>query len=305
MMIGQTNDSFIGTQPEGVVLMDTSGMPRAANDVASDLRNLLATWDAGTEANEVPGAGPNQAPRQPAANTGSVDPDAKVRLYADSTNDLVALSSLIDVTVTSGSGGYFDIALMNRSGASAFPLIVSRVAWATHSEAFSSFLPGQLASAGLEALAEDGIPTKLLEEWGANASVSATGVAGTAPFPDGQSVMLHVMPDATHRYLSFAAMLVPSNDTFAALGPKGVALLDEAGNPRAASAITAEIMQALAAWDAGTEANQGGALGPDMAPHQPAPNTGKSEGSGKTRSVDGVWPFPQTNQLLKVTLTPM
>lgn len=27
-------------------------------------------WDAGTEVNEEPGVGPNQAPRQPAPNTG-------------------------------------------------------------------------------------------------------------------------------------------------------------------------------------------------------------------------------------------
>ncbi|HEY5958635.1 MAG TPA: spondin domain-containing protein, partial [Polyangiaceae bacterium] len=305
MMIGQTNDCFIGTQPEGVMLVDGSGMPRAADDVASDIRDMLATWDAGTEANEVPGVGPNQAPRQPAANTGPADPDAKVRLYADSSNDLATLSGLIQVTVAAGSNGSFDVTLMNQSGASAFPLIVSRVAWATHGDGFSAFMPGQPASAGIEALAEDGNPTPLLGEWGAIANVSATGIAGTAPFTSGQSVTLNVTPDAMHRYLSFAAMLVPSNDTFAALGPQGVALLDVTGNPRAAASIAADIMEQLAAWDAGTEANQGGALGPDMAPHQAAPNTGKSEGSGKARSVDGVWPFPQANLLLKVTLTPM
>jgi len=98
---------------------------------------------------------------------------------------------------------------------------------------------------------------------------------------------------------------VPSNDTFAALGPMGIALLDTSGNPRSDSDIAADIMTNLAAYESGTEANQGGALGPDMAPYQSAPNTGASEGSGRVRAIDGVWPFPIVPQLLKVTLTPM
>ena len=38
---------------------------------------LVALWDAGTEKNEVPGVGPNQAPRQAAPNTGGNDGTAK------------------------------------------------------------------------------------------------------------------------------------------------------------------------------------------------------------------------------------
>ncbi len=61
----------------------------------------------------------------------------------------------------------------------------------------------------------------------------------------------------------------------------------------------------LAAYEAGTEANQGSALGPDMAPYQAAPNTGANEGSGQVRPIDGVWPFPAVSQLIKVTLSSM
>ncbi len=304
MMIGQTNDVFIGTRPQGVPLLDTAGMPRAAADVQQDIMNLLAVWDAGTEANEVPGVGPNQAPRQPAPNTGPADPIDMVRLYADSTNDLAHLSGFVNVMITHGTGSTFSVTVSNTSGGSTFPLIMSPVAWALHGDTFASFTLGAPASPGLEHLAEDGASTTLLAEWAANSMVSSSGVAGTAPFSSGNSVTFQATPDLAHRYLSIEAMLVPSNDTFAALGPMGVALLDTTGNPRSDSDIAADVMTKLAAYESGTEANQGSALGPDMAPYQSAPNTGANEGSGRVRPIDGVWPFPMVPQVLKVTLTP-
>jgi hypothetical protein len=305
MMIGQTNDVFVGTRPQGVPLLDTAGMPRAAAAVQQDIMNLLAVWDAGTEANEVPGVGPNQAPRQAAANTGSADPINMVRLYADSTNDLAHLSGFVSVVVTHDMGMALNVTVSNTSTGTTFPLVMSPVAWAVHGDALTTFTVGAAASPGLEHLAEDGASTTLLSEWAAESMISTSGVAGTAPFSGGNSVSFQVTPDATHRYLSIEAMLVPSNDTFAALGPIGVALLDSAGSPRSDNDIAADIMANLAAYESGTEANQGSALGPDMAPYQSAANTGANEGSAKARAINGVWPFPAVPQVLKVTLTPV
>jgi len=278
-------------------------MPRMASDVQADIQNLLATWDAGTEANEVPGVGPNQAPRQPAANTGPVDPNNQIRLYADSTNDLAHLSSLVNVSVVHSTGSNFDVTVSNTSGAGAFPLVISPVAWALHDDVTSTFALGSPASMGLEHLAEDGASTQLLAEWSAVAAVASSGVAGTAPIRNGDTLAFKVSPDAAHRYLSLEAMLVPSNDTFLALGPIGIALLDGTGNPRNDSDIAADITANLAAYESGTEANQGSALGPDMAPYQLGPNQGANEGSGKMRPIDGVWPFPPVSTILKATLT--
>jgi hypothetical protein len=304
MMIGQTNDVFVGTRPQGVPLLDTAGMPRAAADVQSDIMNLLAVWDAGTEANEVPGVGPNQAPRQAAPNTGPADPINMVRLYADSTNDLAHLSGFVNVMISRAMGSAFNVTVSNTSTGTTFPLTMSPVAWAVHGDS-PTFTLGAMASPGWEHLAEDGASTPLLSEWAANSTVSSSGVAGAAPFSGGNSVSFQATPDATHRYLSIGAMLVPSNDTFAALGPMGVALLDTSGNPRSDNDIAADVMTNLAAYESGTEANQGSALGPDMAPYQAAPNTGANEGSASVRAIDGVWPFPAIPQILKVTLTPM
>ncbi|MGH8247245.1 MAG: spondin domain-containing protein, partial [Gammaproteobacteria bacterium] len=64
-MFVQSNDLFFAPDPKGIDLFDTAKMPRSG-EVAGD----VMLWDAGTEVNEAPGAGPNQAPRQTAANTG-------------------------------------------------------------------------------------------------------------------------------------------------------------------------------------------------------------------------------------------
>ena len=50
---------FFAFEGEGLPLFDGEDAPRTG-----DVSEHLKLWDAGTEANEAPGAGPNQAPRQ-------------------------------------------------------------------------------------------------------------------------------------------------------------------------------------------------------------------------------------------------
>src|ERR1700752_1646363 len=64
-MLGQSNDLFYAPREEGIALFDASGKP-----LAGDVTSQILLWDAGTEVNEEPGLGPNQAPLQPAPHTG-------------------------------------------------------------------------------------------------------------------------------------------------------------------------------------------------------------------------------------------
>jgi hypothetical protein len=68
MMFGQSNDLFYAPGNDGIALFDESGKPRTA-----DVTAQLELWDAGTEVNEEPGLGPNQAPRQAGPNTGTAE----------------------------------------------------------------------------------------------------------------------------------------------------------------------------------------------------------------------------------------
>ena len=305
-MVGQTNDAFIATPPDGISLLDESEDPRRAADVEAELGARLETWDAGTEANEAPGIGPNQAPRQAAPNTGPADPDSMVRLYTDSTNDVDAanLANLVDVTVTNSSGLTFDVTVSNTAGGTAFPLVLSPVAWAVHDDTVAAFVLGSPASAGLESLAEDGDSSTLLADVGALSGVSDSGSEGTGPIADGGAFSFQVTLSASNRFLSIWSMIGTSNDTFIALGPTGIELVDSSGDARSDADIASDVATLLTAYDAGTEANQAGGGGPDMAPLQAGPNTGASEGGGVVREVDDVWAYPQITSLLRVVVTP-
>jgi hypothetical protein len=63
-MFGQSNDLFYSND-RSIALFDASGKP-----VSGDMTAQLSLWDAGTEANEEPGSGPNQGPRQRTPDAG-------------------------------------------------------------------------------------------------------------------------------------------------------------------------------------------------------------------------------------------
>ncbi|MEM7531572.1 MAG: SdrD B-like domain-containing protein [Chloroflexota bacterium] len=321
MMVVESNDVFLAFSPMGVNLMDDQGNPRPAADVMDDVERELATWDAGTEANEVPGVGPNQAPRQAGPNTGPADPIVGVRIYNDSTNDLdgtnnarVSVSGgFADLTIEHGPhDDSFTVTLSNTSGSTVYPGILTPVAYATHNGLYQLFEVGKPATPGLEALAEDGDTSILVDEFGAAVGVGRSGVRAipvgadaAGPIADGGAYRFIVTPDAAHPYFSLASMIVPSNDTFLAFGPAGVRLLDENGNRRSESDIAADIAAEFIPWDAGTERNQAGAAGPDQPPRQADPNTGDDEGDGTVRIADiGSWTYLLSEDVLKVTITP-
>lgn len=304
-MIVQSNDVFLAPPASGIRLVDESGAPRAAEAVQADLRSRLALWDAGTERNEVPGVGVNQPMRQAGPNTGDADPDNTVRRYFDATNDL-AEGGFARVTIAEGeSAGTYTLRIENTSGDSAFPGVLTPAAFALVDGTAPAFEVGAPATAGLEALAEDGTAGALGDEWAARADVAQAGVIGEVPMMPGAGAEVSLTPTASHAYLVLATMVVPSNDTFLALGGEGVALLDGDGNPRAVADIQADLDARLRAYDGGTERNQAGALGADQPPRQAGPNTGLAEGSGELRLYDDVAPIPGADRLVRVIVRPL
>jgi hypothetical protein len=317
-MLAETNDAFIAPLPSGIALLDDQGQPRSANAVRDDLRRKLAVWDAGTEANEVPGVGPNQMLRQADPGDGEADPDSSVRLYSDATNDLAGANAggFLAVEIIGGDeDDEFVVRVTNTSGDTVYPGILTPVVWAVHDDTAYLFEDGMPASPGLEELAEDGETAGLLAELDSMAGVLQTGVAdlhdaaepeeeGPLPLQPGESYSFTIMGvNADERYFSLATMIAPSNDTFAAFGPLGIALWDDNG-PLSDDAIADNVAAALRAWDAGTEANQAGAAGRDMAPMQAAPNTGVPEGTGVVRqsSTDPIWDYPYLGVVVRVTI---
>ena len=152
---------------------------------------------------------------------------------------------------------------------------------AFHDGSFDIFDEGAMASAGLESIAEDGATGTLGAEFEASGagSTHATVISGGGipPFAPGASnAMTFRLDEASplSRYLSFASMVIPSNDAFVANGdPMAMEIFDEAGNFVGAEMI----IVGGQVWDAGTEVN-------DEVPantaflEQAAPDTGDDEG---------------------------
>lgn len=75
-MYGQSNDLFYAPK-SAIDLFDKNGNP-----LAGDITDRLLLWDAGTEVNQAPGTGDEQAPRQKMPNTGKPE-NGVVRLVSD------------------------------------------------------------------------------------------------------------------------------------------------------------------------------------------------------------------------------
>lgn len=93
-MFGQSNDVFVAPSADGIALFGADGKP-----TQGDVTSSVYLWDAGTEANQEPGIGADQAPRQAAPNTGAADPNKTVRKVNDGFK-YPAMSEIIKVTIT-------------------------------------------------------------------------------------------------------------------------------------------------------------------------------------------------------------
>jgi hypothetical protein len=154
---------------------------------------------------------------------------------------------------------------------------------AFHDGSFDLFDVGSLASEGIERIAEDGNVSVLQEDFAA--VTGKTGVEGVITSPSGFEALPVFDPGESataeftltpgdNRYMSFASMVVPSNDAFMGNhNPWAIELFDAAGNFKGKQIIT---IPGSMVWDAGTELN----TEMDAAfINQTAPNTGVTTAS--------------------------
>jgi hypothetical protein len=120
------------------------------------------------------------------------------------------------------------------------------------------------------------------------------GAGGPGPLPPGGAYewTFRAMPGDR---LSFATMLVQSNDWFFAPAEPGIPLYS--GD----SKMTGDVTEYVLLWDAGTEGDGIPGKGPYQAPRQPGPDSGPADPMNEVRQVltDLI---PPTDQLVQVTL---
>jgi hypothetical protein len=163
-----------------------------------------------------------------------------------------ASATLVQVTVTNTSGD---------GGLGLTPLY-----FGFHNGTVDLFDVGDAASDGIREIAETGDFSVLRDERLAQQADSVGGVAlGVAqglpgPIEPGESATFIVDLDAVaNRFAFFAAMLLPSNDTFVGVDdPTRFALFDDLGNFLGPQTID---ITGLFAYDAGTEVNDASVTG--------------------------------------------
>ncbi len=153
-------------------------------------------------------------------------------------------------------GATYDVSITNLTRAQIFtPFLV-----ASHRADVALFVPGDAPSAELAALAEGGDTGPLAALLSANPDVGqVTGSAGLL-FP-GETVTVTVAGGDGYRYLSLAAMLIPTNDGFVALRS---VRLPATPDTRTVAAV---------AYDAGSEPND------ELCASIPGPDCGGAGGS--------------------------
>jgi hypothetical protein len=90
-MFGQSNDWFYSN--DRPIALFNGGKP-----VSGDMTPQLSLWDAGTEVDEEPGLGPNQAPRQKSANSGAAEKQSVAHVAGKWAPP--AIGTLIRITIT-------------------------------------------------------------------------------------------------------------------------------------------------------------------------------------------------------------
>ena len=316
-MVVMSNDAIIALEPQGVPLLgedeDGNIVYRNPNSIANDLLALMEVWDVGTEANQTPGAGADIGAVQADPNTGDADPDATIRYYNDPTNDLASIADDLAIGVDI-LGDNVSIRFLNGSDGTEFQFTMAAGVGAMAPEGVALFDLDTAASAGLESLAEDGVPTAFIAELGAATAgdVVATPVVASGDLGDFFDL---TSVASTEPVFHFAAMIAESNDTFLSTGPDGVNIFNDAGELLSEEEIETAILAALRVYDAGTEQNQAAARGADMAPLQgKVTNVGANEGNGNVRIVtpgangalsnEPVWEYPSLEQMIRVTVSP-
>ena len=149
---------------------------------------------------------------------------------------------------------------------------------------------------GLEALAENGDPSGLatsLQNGGYASGVFNTpaNVGSPGPLLPGDSYNFSFQAEAGE-YLSFASMLVHTNDFFFAPDEMGISLFS--GD----QGISGDITNNIKMWDAGTEVNEF----PGAGIHQPARLNGGMDENGSVMMANDGFNYPDVDEIVKVTI---
>ncbi|WP_165222151.1 spondin domain-containing protein [Aquisphaera insulae] len=164
---------------------------------------------------------------------------------------MLALGSLIALLgVRSAAAEQLTVTVQSNQPQGGFAF--SPVWLGVHDGTYRTFTPGSAVTPELQSIAELGSPAAMVSAFAGHGSQA---VAGSAPLGPGAwaSTILDVADPTTQQFLSFAAMVVPSNDFFFGNSdPQAFRLFDASGH--FTGPLTIKIY-GTNVWDAGSEVN--------------------------------------------------
>ncbi len=271
---GAVNETFVGIE-------NLTGSDNADNLTGNDLDNLI---DGGLGDDIIVGAGGDDilfggsGADQISGGDGNdrlVGGFGDDQLNGDAGDDSLVGNGQIEITLTN---------LANADGTLLTPIVV-----ATQNGIYDQFDVGSAASENLERLAEDGTVGPRIAAALASGGVGQAQATTGGPVAPGETRTLTFFADPSDpltQYISYASMVIPSNDAFIGNDdPTQLDLFDDEGGLIRRVGSNAFIVTGDNVYDAGTEVN-------DEIPEntaalaQAAPNTGVTEG-GVIRQHEG------------------
>lgn len=333
-MFVQSNDLFFAPADNGFALYNAMG-----EAVTGDVTGYLELWDAGTEVNEEPGVGPNQAPRQSGPDTG-MDENGTVRLLEDVADGYTypAVGELIRATLAHDGGTEFTLTLENISDACDIPSPLAPGSWVVHNmDQMPIFTEGMPASEGLEDIAEDGdnsiTDAELTENSGLvtpfapgayslEAMLFETGSASSAAFealaedgdvsgyenvfntPVGAGGPAPIFPGESYSFtLEAAAGDVLSLATMLIQSNDWVVGANGIELFEDGMPVTGDITSQMAIYDSGTEVDEYPGAGPNQAPRQAGPDTGEVENGLVEAETNLPGNVPAIADMIRITIS--
>ncbi|WP_420602708.1 spondin domain-containing protein [Flagellimonas sp.] len=333
-MFVQSNDLFFAPDENGIPLYDANGYALTGN-----ITDKIELWDAGTEVNEEPGVGPNQAPRQSGPNTG-MDENGTVELI-ENINDgytYPAVSETIKVKLEHDGGTQFTLTIYNISNTCSIPTPFAPGTWVIHSaDQTPLFVEGEAASEGLERIAEDGDTSISDAELSAasglvspfapgayeiNGQVFTTGEVSSAAFealaedgnPSGYANVFNtpvgaggpapIFPGESYSFeFAGSAGDVLSLATMLVQSNDWVVGANNIALFDGNTALSGDITSMFSIYDSGTEVDEYPGAGANQAPRQAGPNTGTDENGYVELETDLPANVPAIADMIKITIT--
>ena len=333
-MLAQTNDLFYAPEENGIALYDDMG-----NALTGDITHLFDLWDAGTEVNEEPGVGANQAPRQSAPNTGS-DENGTVKLIADVSDGYTypMVSDNIQVSLMHDGGTQFTVTVNNVSDTSTLGSPLAPGNWVVHNSGQTPlFMEDQMASEGLERMAEDGDASVLDMALTANSGLVSpfapgafaindpifmSGSTASAAFealaedgspagytnvfntPDMGSAPAPIFPGESYSFeFTAEAGDALSFGTMLVQSNDWVIGAGEIPLFTNGSALTGDITAMVNIYDSGTEMDEYPGAGPNQPVRQSGANTGLDENGMVALENDLPANVPAIESMIKITIS--